>query len=75
MFTKTTVLSALGLVSLNRLSFGCITTPGDSLGNLPAFEYYPSDLNNAATSRTLVNPAVIFILINNCKFVFLFILC
>ena len=28
---------------------------------LPAFEYYPRDLNNAATSRRLVNPAVIFI--------------
>ena len=32
----------------------------DSLVILPAFEYYPRDLNNAATSRILVNPAVIF---------------
>ena len=36
---------------------------------------YPRDLHNAATSWTLVNPAVIYIFINNCKFVFLFILC
>ena len=36
---------------------------------------YPRDLYNAATSRTLGNPAIISIFINNCKFVFLFILC
>ena len=42
---------------------------------LLAFEYYPRDLNNAATSQILVNPAVICIFINNCKFVFLFICC
>ena len=40
---------------------------------LPAFEYiYPRDLYNAATSRTLVNLAVISTFINNCKFVFQF---
>ena len=40
---------------------------------LPACKYYPRDLNNAATSRILVNRAVIYIFINNCKFVFVFI--
>ena len=35
--------------------------------------FYQRDLYNAATSWTLVKPAVIYILINNCKFVFLFI--
>ena len=47
----------------------------DSLVILPAIEYYPNDLNNAATSRILVNHTVISIFINNYKFVFLFILC
>ena len=32
-----------------------------SLVTLPAFECYPCGLNNAATSRILVNPAVILI--------------
>ena len=41
---------------------------------LPAFEYYPCGLNNAATSQIQVNSVVIPIFINNCKFVFLFIL-
>ena len=36
---------------------------------------YTRDLYNAATSRTLVNPAVISIFIKNSKFVFLLILC
>ena len=36
---------------------------------------YPRDLSNVATSRTLVNPAVISIFTYNCKFVFLFLLC
>ena len=39
---------------------------------LPAFEYYPRDLNNAATSRILVNPPVISIFINNGKFLIYF---
>ena len=33
------------------------------------------ETNNAATSRTLVNAGVIYICINYCKFVFLFVLC
>ena len=37
--------TCLSLVSLNRLSVGCGTTP--------AFVWYPYDLSNAATSRTL----------------------
>ena len=41
---------------------------------LLGFECYPCGLNNAAISRILVNPAVIPIFINNCKFVFVFIL-
>ena len=32
-----------------------------SLVTLLAFDYYPRDLNIAATSRILVNPAVIFL--------------
>ena len=51
-----------GLVSLNRLSVGCGTTPRRQSGDLPAFECYPCGLTNAATSRILANPAVIPIL-------------
>ena len=50
-----------GVVSLNRLSAGCGTTPRRQSGVLPAFDYYPCGLNNAATLRILANPAVIAI--------------
>ena len=66
------------VVSLNRLSVGCGTTPRRQSGYLlrrRLLFVYPRDLYNAATSRTLVNPAVIYIIIHKCKFVFLFILC
>ena len=46
-----------------------------SLVTSPAFECYQFGLNNVATSRILVNPAVIIISINDCEFVFLFTLC
>ena len=49
----------VNLVSLNRLSIGCVTTPRRQSGVLAAFEYYRRDLNNAATSRTLANLTVI----------------
>ena len=57
-------------------SLACGTTPRSQSGYLVGlclFMVYPRDLYNAATSRTLVNPAVNSIFINNCKFVFLFI--
>ena len=54
-------------------SRNCVTTP--SLVILPAFEYYSRDLNNAATSRILVNPAVISIFMNNCKFLYFYLCC
>ena len=62
------------IVSLNRLSVGCGTTPRrHAVWLLSRLLFvYPCDLYNAATSRTLVNPAVISIFINNCKFVFIF---
>ena len=58
----TSVTSYQLLVSLSRLSVGCVTTEEDSLVTLPAFEYYPVGPNNAATSLLLINPAVIRIL-------------
>ena len=48
-----------GLVSPNRLSVGCGTTPKRQTGDLTAFECYPCGLHIAATSRILANRAVI----------------
>ena len=64
--------SIVGLVSLNRLSVGCVRNYQLRREDSLAFEYYPCGLNNAATSRILVIPAVIRI-INNCKFIYFYI--
>ena len=61
------------LVSLSRLSLGYVNSPRRQSGALPAVEYTPCGLNNAATSRILDNPAVITIFINFCKLFILFI--
>ena len=50
------------LVSLNRLSVDCGTTPRRQSGDSPDFWIFIRVwLNSAATSRILVNRAVIFI--------------
>ena len=61
----------------STLSFNCCFSFAElkSLVTFPAFECYPSGLNNDDTSRILGNPAGSLIFINNCKFVFLYILC
>ena len=63
------------LVSLNRLSVGCETTPRRQTGDLTAFECYPCEVNNAATSRIMANRARDSDLINNYTFIFCIILC
>ena len=51
------------LVSLNRLSVGCVTTPKTQSGNIcRLLNNSRMGLNNATTSRIVVNPAVIPIL-------------
>ena len=59
---------------LNRLSAGCGTMPRRESGYLQLLFVYKRDLYNAATSRTLVNHAVISIFINNCK-LYLYLCC
>ena len=62
------------VVSRNRLSAGCVTTPKRQSDDCRLLNIIRVGLNNAATSRILINPAVIPILfLKNCKFVFLFI--
>ena len=48
----------LQLVSLNRLSPGCVTSPRRPSGDFTG-ECYPCGLSNTATSWILVNPVVI----------------
>ena len=47
------------LVSLNRLSVGCGTTPRRQSGDCQLFNSIRMGLNNAAVSRILFNPVVI----------------
>ena len=61
------------LVSLNRLSVGCGTTPRRQPGESPGFCLF------IRVIYTMLPPhghwLILFFFINNCKFVFLFILC
>ena len=67
------VFSAVAMVSLNRLSVGCGTTPRRQSGYVVGFGLFIRVIYKMLP-RTLVNPGVIFF-INICKFVFIFILC
>ena len=51
----------------NRLSLGCVTSPRRQSGVYRRFNVIRVGLNNAATSRILVNPTVIPILLSDKK--------